>query len=163
MTRFARNRKAFTLLELVVVMLLLTLMAAVVVPRLSGFVMGRKVDEETRRFVALTRFAREEAISRGERLSLLIDADGKHYSLHPAEDSDTAIVSYDCEEKLTIVPADDEESAGEASEILFWPDGTIDPDSPTDFQLAEDGVPTFDLSFDEETAGFTAERISDEE
>ena len=58
-------RRGFTLLELVVVMLILTVMLAMVAPSLSGFGRGRQAEQAAANILALARWAREQAISDG--------------------------------------------------------------------------------------------------
>src|SRR5947207_6133930 len=60
-----RHRRGFTLLELVVVMLILTVMLAMVAPSLSGFGRGRQAEQAAANILALSRWAREQAISDG--------------------------------------------------------------------------------------------------
>jgi prepilin-type N-terminal cleavage/methylation domain-containing protein len=77
------RQRAMTLIELIFVMGLLAVVLAIASPVLSGFVRGRKLQEEARRFLALTRYARSEAISRGVCMELRINAESGKYGLYP--------------------------------------------------------------------------------
>src|SRR6266571_2963176 len=55
----------FTLIELILVMALLGIVIGVSAPTLSNFFRGRNLDNEGRRFVALTRYAQSRAVSEG--------------------------------------------------------------------------------------------------
>ncbi|CAN5232449.1 hypothetical protein BH09SUM1_BH09SUM1_14840 [soil metagenome] len=163
-----QRRSGFTLVELVIVMVLLTLMAAVIAPQLSGFVKGRKSEEESRRFLALTGFAREEAISRGQRLALWIAADGASYGLRVADatkDEPTDIVNFTCESNLTITPVQNEDTVvaeeGETT-LIFWPDGAVDREGVIEFQLNEGARIVTDFILQPKTDLFKSEAHVDE-
>lgn len=78
---FVRPREAFTLIELILVMALLSVVIAVAAPTLSHFFHGRKLDSEARRFVALTRYAQNCAVSEGLPMVLWIDQLERTYGL----------------------------------------------------------------------------------
>ena len=63
---------AFTLIELILVMALLTIVLAVSAPALSRFFHSRTLDSEARRFLALTRYAQSRAVSEGVPMTLWI-------------------------------------------------------------------------------------------
>ena len=64
---------AFTLIELILVMALLGIVIGVSAPALSNFFRGRNLDNEGRRFVALSRYAQSRAVSEGVPMVLWID------------------------------------------------------------------------------------------
>ena len=78
-----RQLTGMTLIELILVMGLLAVVLGISAPVLSGFVKGRKLQEEARRFLALTRYRRSEAISRGVCMELRIDMDARKYGIYP--------------------------------------------------------------------------------
>ncbi len=135
----ASRTAGFTLIELVVVMALLTALVSYATPSLALFFRGREMTEEARRFLALTRLARSEAISRSEAMEVWVDIEAGMYGLEPygayytaSSDSDTAgytkgkPLEFVLPDGLEIeVGASDSESGTEAS-IVFNPDGTID-------------------------------------
>ncbi len=66
-----RNRQsAFTLMELVLVMLIITIMAGMLAPSLGRFIAGRAVDNFGRRIIGLSQYARAQAVSQA-RVSYL--------------------------------------------------------------------------------------------
>ncbi|HEX4643983.1 MAG TPA: prepilin-type N-terminal cleavage/methylation domain-containing protein, partial [Verrucomicrobiae bacterium] len=77
----ARPRRAFTLIELILVMAVLTIAVALVTPILSRFFGGRSVDSEVSRFVALTRYGQSRAVSEGVPMMLWIDVRNGSYGL----------------------------------------------------------------------------------
>jgi len=124
-----RGRSGFTLTELILVMGLLATVMALATPTLSRFVSGRALQEETRRLLALTCYARSQAISRSLPMELWIDTETGEYGLNSA-------LGYELEEETSIewslaedlrFDVDQEwlDNEGKAT-ILFWPDGSID-------------------------------------
>ena len=81
---FSKRKSGFTLIELVVVMTVLMTVLAITVPKLSRFFTGRTLDEEAKRFLALIRYARSEAISRSAPMELWVDPVIGHYGLSPS-------------------------------------------------------------------------------
>jgi prepilin-type N-terminal cleavage/methylation domain-containing protein len=102
-----RTRRAFTLIEFMLVMGLLAGVMALVAPRLSGFFRQRTLEQEARRFLALTEHGRNEAMNRGIPMVLWIDPGEQVYGLDVK-------VGYP-------VPA--------GKPVEFAPDGSLDEDS----------------------------------
>lgn len=73
--------QAFTLIELILVMALMLIVISVIAPSLSNFFRGRNLDSESRRFLALTRYARSRAVSEGVPMLLWLDPDQRAYGL----------------------------------------------------------------------------------
>lgn len=125
--------RGMTLLELIVVMALLAIILSLSTPWLSRFFAGRGLDEEARRMLALTGYARSQAIAAGVPMELWIDTEANLCGL-------SARAGYGVEDKKPVEyqlgdglgfdlegqPLDD---AGLAK-IVFSPDGTVDPDGP---------------------------------
>jgi len=80
-SRRGTQRAGFTLIELILVMGVLAALAAIVVPNLSGFLKGQDISAEAKRFVALTQFARNQAISTGVPQTLWINPTEETYGL----------------------------------------------------------------------------------
>jgi prepilin-type N-terminal cleavage/methylation domain-containing protein len=72
---------AFTLVELILVMALLTIVMAVAAPSLSKFFRGRDIETEAGRFVALTRYGQSQAVSLGKPMVLWVDPQEGSYGL----------------------------------------------------------------------------------
>ena len=67
------QQRAFTLIELILVMAMLLIVIGVSAPTLSKFFHGRTLDSEARRFVSLTRYGQSRAVSEGVPMVLWID------------------------------------------------------------------------------------------
>jgi type II secretion system protein H len=66
-------RSAFTLIELILVLLLIAVIAGIVSPTLRGFSAGQKLRDTADRFVTLTRLARAQALATGQVHRVTID------------------------------------------------------------------------------------------
>ena len=125
-------RFGFTLIELILVMALLSTLMAISAPKLSRYFTGRTLNEETRRFLALTRYGRSEAIGRAVTMELWIDPDQGTYGLEPQviiEEATTEYIAFDLADDLSFdIGGGSVDEDGRIS-ILFWPDGTIDESS----------------------------------
>src|SRR5437762_4554530 len=71
---FIISRSAFTLIELILVMTVLTIAVSVTAPALAHFFRGRSLDSEARRLLALTRHGQSRAVSEGVPMELWIDS-----------------------------------------------------------------------------------------
>jgi len=67
------NFRAFTLIELLMVLAIIAIMVALIAPSLRGFAVGRKSDDVARQIVALTRYAQSQSISEGRPFRLNVD------------------------------------------------------------------------------------------
>jgi prepilin-type N-terminal cleavage/methylation domain-containing protein len=76
-----RVRRAFTLLELILVMLILSVLFAMVAPSLSGFGAGREAEYAGAQLMTLSHWAREQAIAEGRVYRLNFDATKQGYWL----------------------------------------------------------------------------------
>ena len=68
-------RSAFTLIELILVMALLTMAVSVTAPTLAHFFRGRTLDSEARRLLALTRSGQNRAVAEGIPMDLWVNAE----------------------------------------------------------------------------------------
>lgn len=100
-----RSPQAFTLIELILVMAVLTIAVALITPVLSRFFGGRSVDSEVNRFVALTRYGQSRAVSEGVPMMLWIDVRNGSYGLKQEPgytENDPKAVEYTVAEDLKI-------------------------------------------------------------
>lgn len=127
MREFTR-KNGFTLIELILVMALLATMMAIAAPSLSRFFAGRGLEEETRRFLSVTRFARSEAISAAVTIVMWIDPEEGAYGISPRDPVDAQFLDsrrYTLTRGLTLeVDSEFVDKDGRAA-ISFWPDGLI--------------------------------------
>jgi prepilin-type N-terminal cleavage/methylation domain-containing protein len=72
-------RRAFTLLELILVMLILSMLLAMVAPSLSGFGAGRDAEYAAAQVMTLSHWAREQAISEGRVYRLNFNPSQQQY------------------------------------------------------------------------------------
>src|SRR6187401_614809 len=73
LARSRHNRPAFTLFELVLVMVIITTALAIISPSLRGFAHGARMRDASTEFVAMCQLARTQAISTARVHRLLID------------------------------------------------------------------------------------------
>lgn len=117
---------AFTLVELIVVMALLAIVMAVAAPSLSRSLRQRHVDEQATRFLALTEYARDEAISQGVPTVIWFDPGEGRFGVQAkagfeGDDSRFREFSIDPDIQFGLDKADRKNGVIEA--IEFAPDG----------------------------------------
>lgn len=152
--RFGRAR-AFTLIELILVMALLTVAFGISFPVLRGFFHGRVLDSEVRRLLSLTRYGQNRAIAEGIPMILWIDERAGMYGLEAAvtyESEDPLAMEFQLDDDLVIDTANPPppipgtviqewkprnrrstltgKSLTGLPMIRMLPDGFIDPSSP---------------------------------
>jgi len=131
---------AFTLIELVLVMVLLATLMGIVAPSLSRSLKGRALEHEATRLLAATEYARSEAQSQGLPMTVWIDPVGGTYGVC-AKDGNPGIPSH--EKAWTLAPqlrfdlqaAAPTDAAGRVVAAAFDPEGTLTPDSITPLLL----------------------------
>ncbi len=75
------KRRAFTLIELILVLGMLGAVIALAAPRLARFYRGRAIEIEANRFLTLTRFAQNRAISTGVPVVVWLNHETGYYGL----------------------------------------------------------------------------------
>ncbi len=101
----AAARDGFTLIELILVMALIVVMVAVTTPRMADFFRGRTLDNEARRFMTLTRYGQNRAVSEGIPMLVWIDEEKGSYGLTAQPgylEKDDQAVEYRLAENLQI-------------------------------------------------------------
>lgn len=126
------SRRAFTLIELILVMALITIVVSVSLPSLKGFFKGRDLDSEARRFLSLTRYAASRSVAEGIPIELYVDTQQKLYGLRAQAgflETDTKRVEYKLPEDLSfeVTAAPAKKVSGEDN-----PDDGLDLANPTD-------------------------------
>src|SRR6185436_11370619 len=101
-------RSAFTLIELILVMTVLTIAASITAPALANFFRGRTLGSEARRLLALTRQGQSRAVSEGLPMNLWLDAPQGAYGLeaetsYEAMDSKAVEFNLDQDMQLEVV------------------------------------------------------------
>lgn len=149
--------RAFTLIELILVMTLLTVAISVTAPALANFFRGRSLDSEARRLLALTHEGQSRAVSEGVPIDLWIDASQSKFGLeaqtsYEAEDAKAIEFTLEADVQLEVVSAIGGAASQQGSlrstlsasatqsaarsrhatlpKISFLPDGTVATTSP---------------------------------
>ena len=133
--------KAFTLVELVLVMALLCVILGLSAPSLSRSIRNRSLTQEATRLLALTEYARDEATSQGVPMVVWIDSAAGHFGVRAKTGYEDA-----CARSKEYTLTDDvhfeqdkglDASSGETDAVEFAPDGTLDPSSITWLRLVD--------------------------
>jgi type II secretion system protein H len=139
-----RRRRAFTLVELIVVMVLLLIVASMVAPRMSSFFRGRALSAEARRLLSLVHYAQSRAVAEGVPVLLWIDPTTSTYGIQVQvghEGTDDRAHTFTAEPTLTLetvgqaetyVSEQEDEQMGlpeGMAAIRFNPDGFFDEGS----------------------------------
>ena len=128
----ASSVTAFTLLELIVVMMLLAGIMSIVAPSLSRFFKGAALKEEINRVLALTRFARNESISQGLAIRVWFDIQSGEYGMENPNinnQQSTNRYTYQLPDSLKFNAEDRRLNQQAIHRIIFLPDGAIDEES----------------------------------
>ncbi|MGI6456911.1 MAG: pilus assembly FimT family protein [bacterium] len=155
------KREGFSLLELILVMAILTSIFAITVPSLGRFFRGQSIEEETRRFLTLTRYAPNLAISSNIPMILWVDEMNNTYGIRPQNGFEYALdreIAFKVDEAVEIevlpnrlVPANriqvatlSKYTSGLMSgsqmrqgvtQLLFLPDGTLEQEGAPIFRF----------------------------
>ncbi len=111
---------AFTLIELILVMALLTVIFSIAAPSLSEFFRGRALDTEAGRFLSLTRYGQSRSVSAGTPMILWIQrAEG----------------TYGLREEMKFAPT----KVGASHPVEFEPSlNRFNEEMPLEYQLSKD-------------------------
>lgn len=154
------RRRAFTLVELLLVLALLAIGASLSAPQLASFFRGRALDNEARRLLSLTHLGAARAAAEGRPMSLWFDPASGRYGLTAlddarARDNRAPTFSLDPELQLELSPTRDDPPyadpafiAGDRTRpecIRFEPDGTIDGGSLQRVRLRQRDDASIDL------------------
>jgi type II secretion system protein H len=137
---------AFTLIELILVLTLLGIVAALATPSLSAFFRGRALDSEARQLLSLTHAGQSRAVADGFPMLLWIDSQQRAYGLQEegtmqngnSQDTDPKAEEFTFGDNLQIeaVNASLVSVNGKSlPAIRFLPDGTADENSATRVRL----------------------------
>jgi prepilin-type N-terminal cleavage/methylation domain-containing protein len=159
--RGRRAAGAFTLIELILVMAILTVMVSFTAPALARFFGGRTLDSEARRLLALTRHGQSRAVSEGLTMDLWVDAEkGKlGLQIEPSFDTDDpkkeefdldSLLKIEASSKTSMTTSNSVSGTPPARQasilkkmpvhpgvptITFLPDGSIGDGSPVGMRL----------------------------
>jgi type II secretion system protein H len=147
------RRRAFTLVEMILVMTVMVIALSLVMPSLKGFFRGRNLDNEALRFLALTRYGQSRAVSEGVPVELWINPRAGSYGLEALSgyaQTQTKPESYNLDASVQIAfsaPSSvlvrsnywsqSKAQFGAVSKIRFQPDGFISDASPESIYLRQ--------------------------
>lgn len=140
------QKRAFTLVELLLVLALLVVAVSIVAPHMSGFIRGRALDSEARRLAAVLHAGQARAVSEGMPIMFWIDPKQNAYGLEeetPEKNGDPQAESFTADENVRVSVA----SVGTGTQttfknlpaVRFLADGTADEGSPQMLQLQDSG------------------------
>lgn len=131
------SRRAFTLLELILVLAILGILASVVAARLSGLRGTQGVEIAARQVAEQAQRARHLAMQLAVPVRLRLDLDAPSAEVRvihgsataePGDGGDALTALRSGAESLTATFArDDRVASAKSVDILFWPDGRSDP------------------------------------
>jgi prepilin-type N-terminal cleavage/methylation domain-containing protein len=157
-----RAARAFTLIELILVMALLVVVVSMVTPVFARFFNGRKADSEVKQLVSLMQYGRSRAVSEGAPMMLWVNAANGTYGLKEQtgySDNDTNALDFTVADGLkldvdrtvtTQLPANSQtgrilsgqitQSKNQLPAIYFMPDGAINSASSIRGISVQDGA-----------------------
>jgi type II secretion system protein H len=139
-----QRRRAFTLIELILVLALLVVITSLAAPAMANFIRGRALDSEARRLFALMHAAQSRAVSEGMPMMLWVDEKGGTYGLSEetiGKTGDSKAETLPLDSTLQIAVPTTGLSAptmfNNLPAIRFLADGTVDESSPQTLQLTD--------------------------
>jgi type II secretion system protein H len=142
-----QRRRAFTLIELVLVLALLVVITSLAAPAMANFIRGRALDSESRRLFSLMHAAQSRAVSEGMPMVLWVDEKNGSYGFQ-AETSDKKTgdpkaenLTLDTTLQIAVlnVGLSAPTTFNNLPAIRFLADGTVDESSPQTIQLTDSG------------------------
>jgi prepilin-type N-terminal cleavage/methylation domain-containing protein len=166
-----RSRAAFTLIELIFVLALLAISAALIVSNMGGFFRGRALNYEARRMLSLTHYGQSLAVSEGVPTVLWVNTKDSTYGvsvLASFTDPDMASrpVSYTVEPSLSLetpiadvtdTSEQDDEKLGLPEDLVairFNPDGFVDESSVHKITIRQGTEAALDLVATDNQIGY---------
>jgi type II secretion system protein H len=139
--------RAFTLIELILVLALLAIVTSLAAPSLSRFFRGRALNSEARQLLSLTHAGQARSVSEGFPVLLWIDSQQRQYGLQlesssqngNSQDVDPKAEEFNFDESLQIEAMNASQmtvNGRSVTAIRFQPDGTVDESSPTSVRVA---------------------------
>ena len=143
-SRTAAFQSAFTLIELILVLVLLVIITSLAAPAMSNFIRGQALGSEARRLVALMHAGQSRAVSEGLPMVLWVNEKQGTYGLQ-AEATGRGVdpraenLSLDENLQITVVNTGSggPNRFGGLPAIRFLPDGTVDESSPQTLRLID--------------------------
>ena len=99
------QRKAFTLLELILVMIILATVLTIAVPSLRGFFASRKINDVAEQIQIMTRYAKIQSISDSRSYFVNFDPQAKEYWVSTSNQDRNALLGNNFG-KIHVIPSD---------------------------------------------------------
>jgi type II secretion system protein H len=138
------RRRAFTLVELILVLALLVIITSIAVPAMARFIRGRALGAESRRLMALMHAAQSRAVSEGAPMMFWIDAKNDAYGVSaetsgPNGDPAAENLTVDSTLQISVagIGTGAQTTFNNLPAIRFLPDGTVDENSPQTLELVD--------------------------
>jgi type II secretion system protein H len=137
------TRRAFTLIELILVLALLVIITSMAVPHMASFIRGRALDSEARRLMAVMHVAQSRAVSEGMPMMLWMDEKGGSYGYQAetsGQNGDPKAEKMNLDSTLGLsvsTTATAPVTFQNLPAIKFLADGTIDENSPQTLKLVD--------------------------
>lgn len=138
--RALASARGFTLVELIIVMALLAIVGALAAPSLSGSIRQRNLKEEALRFLALTEYARDEAVSQGVPMVVWVDPNGQRVGVGPKdgfEGDESRLREFALNPDVSLKIDRVAMSGGVANAVEFSPDGAPGLESVETIELVD--------------------------
>ena len=136
--------RAFTLIELILVLALLVIITSLAAPAMAKFIRGRALDSEARRLMALMHAGQSRAVSEGLPMVLWVDEKQDVYGLQAettGQNGDPKAEVLPVDSTVQIAVQDAGASAATTFNnlpaIRFLADGTVDENSPPTLELTD--------------------------
>jgi type II secretion system protein H len=142
--RHSSFSRAFTLVELLLVLALLVIITSMVAPAMSNFIRGRALDAEARRLAALIHAGQSRAVSEGLPVVLWVNEKQNAYGLTAetsGQNGDPKAENLTADENVRIAVLNPGSTGLTTFQnlpaIRFLADGTIDESSPQRLRLVD--------------------------
>ena len=139
-----RCRRAFTLIELILVLALLVVITSLAAPAMANFIRGRALDSEARRLLALMHAGQSRAVSEGLPMVLWVDQKQGAYGLSAETTGKTGdpkaenlMVDSTLQIAVLNIGLSTPPTFNNLPAIRFLADGTVDENSPQTLQLTD--------------------------
>jgi type II secretion system protein H len=136
--------RAFTLIEMILVMALLVIITAIALPRMSGFIRGRALDSEAQRLMGLMHATQSRAVSEGMPMMLWVDEKAGRYGAQAetsGQNGDLKTEELAVDSTLQIAVLNNgtgtQTTFKNLPAIRFLPDGTVEENSPQTLKLTD--------------------------
>lgn len=153
-----RGAGAFTLVELILVMALLCVILGIAVPSLARSFHHRNLTQEAARLLAVTEYARDEAVSQGVPMVVWVDMETGRFGARAKtgyEDSGARSKEFKLTEGLHFETEKGTiSSTGTTDAVELEPNGTLDTSSQASFRLVDQADSSIEVAQTNDGTGY---------